>query len=55
MKAWIERYGSRNWAVWLKLKDGSNELVCVTVYKRGAESVLAMAETLIRRSKHVHG
>lgn len=31
----IEKYGSRFWAVW----DG-NELVCVTVYKKGAVEVV---------------
>jgi hypothetical protein len=30
----VERYGSRNWAVY---EDG--ELLCVTLYKRGAKAV----------------
>lgn len=50
MKAMIEKYGDRNWAVWLELPGGERELVAVTVYKRGAVSVLAMAEALIKRS-----
>ncbi|MFA5158565.1 MAG: hypothetical protein WC451_05285 [Patescibacteria group bacterium] len=48
MKATMEKYGSRNWSVWLILPDGERELVAVTVYKRGAESVLAMVNALIR-------
>jgi hypothetical protein len=49
MKATLEKYGSRNWAVWLELAAGERELVAVTVYKRGALSVLAMATALINR------
>lgn len=30
----IERYGRRHWAVYRK-----NELICVTVYKKGARRV----------------
>lgn len=40
----IERYGSRNWAVY----DNSGELVCVTVYKKGAKEV-------VRRLEHKEG
>ncbi|MHB8064565.1 MAG: hypothetical protein ACYDG2_18350 [Ruminiclostridium sp.] len=32
----IEKYGLRNWAVY----DNSDELVCVTVYKKGALEVI---------------
>jgi hypothetical protein len=49
MKAYIKKYGGRNWAVWLETPGNEPELVAVTLYKRGAESVLAMAEALIRR------
>jgi hypothetical protein len=47
MTAEIKKYGTRNWAVYLILPDKTEELICVTVYKRGAESVLAMANALI--------
>jgi hypothetical protein len=50
MKAIMEKYGNRNWAVWLILPDGDREIVAVTVYKKGAESVLAMANALIQRN-----
>jgi hypothetical protein len=50
MTATIKKYGNRNWAVYLILPDKTEELVCVTVYKRGAESVLAMATALIQRN-----
>ena len=32
----IEKYGSRFWAVY----DSERVLICVTVYKKGAEEVL---------------
>jgi hypothetical protein len=38
----VERYGSRFWAVW----DGP-DLICVTVYRKGARSVLALLTTLM--------
>jgi hypothetical protein len=43
----IEKYGSRNWAVYLLGPDGP-ELVCVTVYKKGAVAVQAVTNALIR-------
>lgn len=36
MFVFIKRYGSRNWAVY----DGSGILVCVTLYRKGAEEVV---------------
>jgi len=47
MSTKIEKYGARNWAVYLVLPCGELELVAVTVYKRGAVSVAAMADALI--------
>ncbi len=38
----IERYGRRFWAVW----DGA-DLVCVTVYRKGARSVMALVTALM--------
>lgn len=32
----IEKYGDRFWAVY----DSNNELVCVTVYKKGALGII---------------
>jgi len=32
----VRPYGSRHWAVYRLVADGPPELVCVTVYKRGA-------------------
>ena len=49
MNAYIEKYGNRNWAVWLKTPGQEPKLVAVTLYKRGAKSVLAMAQALIRK------
>lgn len=37
----IEKYGSRNWAVY----DNSGCLVCVTVYKKGAKEVIRRLST----------
>lgn len=37
----IEKYGSRNWAVY----DNSGCLICVTVYKKGAEEVVRRLST----------
>ena len=42
----ITRYGSRYWAVWL-----GNDLLAVTVYKKGAQTV---AQTITRLST-LHG
>lgn len=36
MNVKIEKYGSRNWAVY----DNSGCLICVTVYKKGAKEVV---------------
>jgi len=47
MSTKIEKYGARNWAVYLILPDGEKELIAVTVYKKGAVSVQAMADALI--------
>ena len=47
MSTKIEKYGNRNWAVYLVLPDGEPELVAVTVYKRGAASVEAILKALI--------
>ena len=41
----IERYGRRFWAVW----DGL-ELVCVTVYRKGARSVVALVTALMEEA-----
>ena len=43
----IIKYGRRNWAVYLMSGPEDKELVAVTVYKRGAESVKALADALI--------
>ena len=44
----ITKYGQRNWAVYLIGGKGEHEeLVAVTVYKRGAESVKAILDALI--------
>jgi hypothetical protein len=46
----VERYGSRFWAVW----DGPT-LVCVTVYRKGARSVIELVEALtsqVRRASN---
>ena len=37
----IEKYGSRNWAVY----DNSGCLICVTVYKKGAKEVVRRLST----------
>jgi len=47
MSTRIEKYGNRNWAVYLVLPGGELEIVAVTVYKKGAVSVQAMADALI--------
>ena len=43
----IRKYGARNWAVYLIGGPETEELIAVTVYKRGAESVKALSEALI--------
>jgi len=51
MQTKITRYGNRNWAVWLTMKENGvveDELVAVTVYKKGAESVCAITDALIK-------
>ena len=46
----ITRYGSRYWAVWL---DG--QLLAVTLYKKGAQSVTAAITKLsMHHGKEVH-
>ena len=55
MTTQIEKWGNRNWAVWLILPDGEKELVCVTVYKKGALTVQITINSLIeykRREGH---
>lgn len=37
----IKRYGQRNWAVYV-----AGELLCVTVYKKGARAVVRKLEEL---------
>ncbi len=37
-----EKYGFRNWAVY----DDSNELICITVYKKGALEVIRRLNSL---------
>ena len=45
----ITKYSQRNWAVWLIGGAGDErELIAVTVYKRGAESVQAVTDALIK-------
>lgn len=46
----ITKYSQRNWAVWLigGAGDEKKELIAVTVYKRGAESVQAVTDALIK-------
>ena len=44
----ITRYGTRNWAVWL---DG--ELLAVTVYKKGAMTVVNTITRLLQHSRTV--
>lgn len=39
----IEKYGSRNWAVY----DNSGCLICVTVYKKGAKEVVRRLSTTV--------
>ena len=39
----IEKYGFRNWAVY----DNNDELVCVTVYKKGAVEVIRRLECIV--------
>ncbi len=39
----IEKYGFRNWAVY----DNNDELVCVTVYKKGAVEVIRRLEGIV--------
>ena len=41
--------GSRDWAVWLNVPNSEPELVCVTVYKRGADTVKALVEYVIKK------
>jgi hypothetical protein len=41
----VQRYGARFFSVWL-----GAQLVCVTVYKRGAEEVAARLNALSGRS-----
>lgn len=38
----VERYGRRFWAVW-----AGPDLVCVTVYRKGARSVVALLTALM--------
>lgn len=38
----VEKYGNRNWAVYEK-----GELLCVTVYKKGAKAVKVRLESLL--------
>jgi len=40
--AYIERYSTRNWAVY----DRHGNLVCVTLYKKGAVKVLELLNEL---------
>jgi predicted aspartyl protease len=47
MSTKIEKYGNRNWAVYLILPSGEKELIAVTVYKKGAASVAAVTNALI--------
>jgi len=45
MSVRVARYGSRNWAVYI-----GEELLCVTLYKRGAASVARKLEELTCKS-----
>ena len=49
MKLWIERYGETKW---FALYD-ENDLVCVTVYKRGAKEVKRRLEELERKLEEI--
>jgi len=49
MTCYIEKYkGGRNWAVMLKTEEQEDEIIAVVLYKRGAESVKAVTDALIR-------
>jgi len=49
MKCTIGKYKEgRNWGVWLLTGEKENELIAVTVYKKGAESVKAITDALIK-------
>ena len=39
----ITKYGNRNWAVWI-----GEELLAVTVYKKGAKAVVAKLEEILK-------
>jgi len=47
MTSRIERYGGRNWAVYLDGGVAGPELVAVCLYRRGAVSVQALLDALI--------
>lgn len=47
----ITKYGYRNWAVWLILNDGTEDLIAVTVYKKGALKVKELIDYLIGSGK----
>jgi len=43
----IKKYGTRHWAVY----DYDGNLICVTVYKKGAKEVLRRLEAKVPRDK----
>ena len=47
----VTKYGYRNWAVWLILDDGMEELIAVTVYKKGALRVKGLIDLLVGSGK----
>lgn len=47
----VTKYGYRNWAVWLILEDGMEELIAVTVYKKGAMKVKGLIDNLVESGK----
>jgi hypothetical protein len=47
----VSKYAYRNWAVWLILEDGTEDLIAVTVYKKGALRVKGLIDIFIRCGK----
>ncbi len=45
----FEKHGSRHWAVY----DQARVLVCVTVYKKGAQELIRRLTKKSRRANHV--
>ena len=43
----IRKYGNRNWAIYLLGGPEHEEIIAVTLYKKGAASVKALADALI--------